>query len=114
MRVLRVAACLGIGTSLSCPQAAPLNIVQTAPTNIATVIQQRNSVITINRQVTASNRNVTVTEITQIGPDPVAVKATQTGSANVFRAVQQGREPNLDLRQTGPSNRSETYQAIIP
>lgn len=114
MRHLRLAACLGVGASLSSPEAAPLNIVQTAPTNIVTIIQQRNSVISIDRQVTASTRNVTVTEITRIGPDPVPVKATQTGSANVFRAIQQGREPTLDLRQTGSSNRSQIVQTIIP
>lgn len=94
--------------------AAPLSVVQSSPANSLHLIQQRSTVLSIDRSVTASDGRRTITEITQIGPDPAPVRVRQSGLSNLVRSVQQGRDPVLDLRQDGPLNRALSVQTIIP
>lgn len=94
--------------------AAPLNVVQNAPSNALTLIQQRNTVLSIDRNVTVSDGRRTITEITQIGPDPAPVRVRQSGVSNLVRSVQQGRDPMLDLKQNGALNRAVSVQLFMP
>ena len=94
--------------------AAPLNVTQSSPNNSLSLIQQHNTVISIDRNITASDGRRTITEITQIGPDPAPARVRQSGASNLVRSVQQGRDPILDLRQDGSVNRAVSVQTFIP
>lgn len=91
-------------------EAAPLSIVQGSQRNVVSVIQERSSILSIDRNRTASNGRTTVTEIVQIGPDPASVQIRQNGTVNWSRVFQQGRNTMLDLQQDGSFNRAVTIQ----
>lgn len=109
-------AILALSILLGAPHAmaAPISVTQSSDRNVLTIIQQRNPIITIDRSITASNGRSTVTEITRIGPDADPVIVRQSGSVNLLQAIQQGRNPYLDLQQTGAVNRAFVGQAMIP
>lgn len=98
----------------STASAAPINVQQNNAQNVVSVIQQRSTMIAIDRSVTASNGRTTVTEIVRIGPEPDPVRIQQSGIVNLSSVYQQGRSPRLDLLQQGQVNRERTFQYHIP
>lgn len=98
----------------STPPAVPVAVRQTSDRNVSRVIEQRSSVVSIDRSRTVTQGATTVTEVVRIGPDPAPVAVSQAGRVNSAVTFQEGSAPRLSLHQAGASNSSRTIQHEIP
>jgi hypothetical protein len=113
-------ACLGAAGLLLAAAAVParagsaIAIQQSSATNIAHVIQEQSSVVSINHSATASNGSTTVTDVVQIGSAIGSLSVAQQGRTNQLDAFQQGAHPKIQVQQSGVSNTSRYTQIEIP
>jgi hypothetical protein len=94
--------------------SANIAIQQTSTYNIAHVLQEQSSVVNINHTATASNGSTTVTDVVQIGTSIGSLSVAQQGRTNQLDAFQQGRQPKLQVQQSGVLNTSRYTQIEIP
>lgn len=110
--LLQTTAALAAGAQPA--PAPPIAVHQTSDRNVSRVIEQRSSVVSIDRSRTVTQGATTVTEVVRIGPDPAPIVVSQAGLVNSAVTFQQGSAPRLSLRQLGASNSSRTIQHEIP
>ena len=115
-------ACLGFWLALQTavlvsPASAgdgAIAIQQGSARNYVSIIQARNPFLTRSRTLTVTTGHTTVTEIVQIGPDPVPVAVRQKGLINRISSYQHGTQPNIDVRQDGIVNVQRARQDAMP
>ncbi|HEV7438539.1 MAG TPA: hypothetical protein VGN94_02775 [Methylobacterium sp.] len=111
-------ACLAIPLAASPPAArateGTIAIAQGSARNFVSVIQARNPFLTRSSSRTVTTGHRTVTEIVEIGPDPLPLTIRQTGLINRIRTYQRGTAPSLDARQDGLVNIQRGQQQSMP